>query len=91
MDINPVKITKAQSKIYEAIVSFMVANGFAPSVRDVCKMIGYKSPGSVYNHIVSLSKKGLISMNGSSNRMHITVPGLFIVDCRPEGLYQVIA
>jgi repressor LexA len=47
-------------QIYEAIQSFIFQRGYAPSYRELAKMVGLKTPSAVMYHIQKLADAGLI-------------------------------
>ena len=81
-----ITITKAQNRIYEVIVKSMLENGYVPSIRHICKLVGVKSPSAVHRNLAELNEKGLISIKEE----RITVPGIAMVDRRPFWLLRVV-
>lgn len=53
-------MTKMQNTIYACIKSFVDKNGYAPSIRELCSMTGLRSTATVYHHLRTLRKEGLI-------------------------------
>lgn len=66
-------LTDRQAAVLAAVVRGTVATGRAPTVREVCRLIGVKSPGTVARHLAELRRKGYM---GASGR----------VLCGPDGL-----
>ena len=81
-----VTITELQNRTYEAIVKFMLENGYVPSVAHICRLAGIESPSTVRRHLEVLNKKGLISIKES----RIAVPGIAMVDQRPYWMLRVV-
>ena len=49
-----------QQRILECIESFIEANGYAPSVREIGRAVDLKSTSTVHGHLNRLEKKGLL-------------------------------
>ena len=49
-----------QQRILEYIESFIEANGYAPSVREIGRAVDLKSTSTVHGHLNRLEKKGLL-------------------------------
>ena len=52
------KITAKQNQILEYIKSEILAKGYPPAVRDICKAVNLKSTSSVHSHLETLEKNG---------------------------------
>ncbi|MFH1354258.1 MAG: transcriptional repressor LexA [bacterium] len=61
-------LTKKQGEALDAIRSFLAEHNYAPSYRDVMKMMGIKSPATAYNHIQALKEKGYLTLRGGQMR-----------------------
>lgn len=61
-----------QSRILAFIERFTQANGYPPSVREICVGTGLKSTSTVHGHLLRLEKKGLLS-RGSMKMRAISV------------------
>ncbi len=53
-------LTPQESKIMEALSSYMKEKGYAPSQRELARSVGLKSPNTVDYHLKKLEMKGLI-------------------------------
>ncbi len=62
------KLTKRQKQIYECICDAIRSNGYPPSVREICSVVGLKSSATVYNHLKNLEKNGYIRRDPSKPR-----------------------
>lgn len=49
-------------KIYKAIKKFYKKYGYSPSIREIQKICGYKSPSTVYTHLKTLERAGYIKV-----------------------------
>ncbi len=54
------KLTMRQQLVYDGIVEYQKEHGFAPSIRELCKISGLASTSSVYAHLKSLEDLGYI-------------------------------
>ena len=55
------QLTEKQQLVYESILKYQREYGFAPSIREICEMVGLASTSSVYGHLKMLEKKGYIA------------------------------
>ncbi len=62
------RLTKRQKQIYDCICDAIRANGYPPSVREICSDVGLKSSATVHNHLISLEKKGYIRRDPAKPR-----------------------
>ena len=53
-------ITNKQAETLTFIKKYMVAHGFPPSVREICKGMNLSSPATVHAHLKELERKGVI-------------------------------
>ena len=61
-------LTEKQKQIYDIICSYIEANGYPPSVREICKRSGLKSTSTVHSHLESLERMGYISRDSGKTR-----------------------
>ena len=54
-------LTSRQKEILEYMVSFTQELGYPPTVREICKATGLRSPRSVSQHLKALERKGWIA------------------------------
>lgn len=66
--INIETLTKKQTEILNYIKSFIVSNGYPPTVREIGSALGNSSPATIHVHLANLEKKGCIKKDGSKNR-----------------------
>jgi len=62
------KLTKRQQLVYDGIVEYQKEHGFAPSIRELCKLSGLASTSSVYAHLKSLEDLGYIKRKEDAPR-----------------------
>lgn len=56
-------LTKKQAETLKVVKEFIGINQRAPSIREVMKEMGLKSPSNAHNHILELREKGLLRYN----------------------------
>lgn len=70
-------LTKKEEQVYKYLKTFIEVDGYAPSVRDICRDLGIKSTSSVHHMLHSLASKGCITLaDGRSRAIRITDNGL---------------
>ena len=62
------QLTTRQKDVLEYIRDFTHRNGYVPSVRDIARAIGVKSPSTVQGYLDGLEKAGYIRREPSQNR-----------------------
>ena len=53
-------LTERQKNVYKCILRYQNTNGYAPTIRELCRMAGLKSTSSVAGHLKLLEEKGYI-------------------------------
>jgi repressor LexA len=61
-------LTKRQREIVDYIENFLTLKKYTPSYREIQQHFGFASLGSVFNHIKSLKKKGILQANRQNSR-----------------------
>jgi len=61
-------LTKRQREIIDFIEGFVAEKKFSPSYRDIQHHFNFNSLGSVYNHVQSLKKKGMLPEDTTKGR-----------------------
>lgn len=74
ISINDSKVTDKQQRVLTYVKECIKRDGYAPSVRDICKALDLKSTSTVHGYLVRLQKKGLIQKASLKSRA-ITVVG----------------
>lgn len=64
-------LTIKQEELYGAIKDFIKENGYAPTVRELTRIINKKSPATTYNLMQQLIKKGYISTDGKARTIKV--------------------
>ena len=50
-------LSKRQTQVYDSIVAHVQEYGFAPTVRELCKLTGLASTSTIIGHLKTLEKK----------------------------------
>lgn len=53
-------LTEKEAQILNVIVDYIKENGYAPSVREIGKLVGLKSTSTVHEYLKRLQEKGYI-------------------------------
>lgn len=61
-------LTLKQKAVYDYLKSEIRAQGFPPSVREICEAVGLSSTSSVHAHLETLERKGYIKRSPLKNR-----------------------
>lgn len=62
------KMSAIQAKIYEYIIVYVKENLYPPTVREIGKAVGLNSTSSVFSHLKTLERMGLIEAQASEPR-----------------------
>lgn len=62
------KVTEKQNKVLNFVNEQIKKDGYAPTVREICKALDLKSTSTVHGYLIRLEKKGLITRNASKPR-----------------------
>jgi repressor LexA len=62
------ELDNGEKIVFNAIVEFFNKNKFPPTIRELCKLTGYKSTCTVQNKLKSLELKGYIETNKREKR-----------------------
>ena len=66
------ELSHLENAIYKYICEKIDNDGFAPSVRDICRALGIKSTSTAHSYIDKLAEKGLIHKeNGKSRTLRV--------------------
>jgi repressor LexA len=53
-------LTQQQARVLEAVESFLREHGYAPTIRELSRLVGIVSPSAVFKHLRSLERKGYL-------------------------------
>jgi len=67
------EMTLRQSAVYNRILAYQKAHGFAPTIRELCVICGLASTSSVYSHLKSLEKLGYIKRREDAPRAIVVI------------------
>lgn len=62
------RISDKQQEILDYIKEEIMAHGYPPSVREICRAVGLKSTSSVHSHLETLEKNGYIKRDPTKPR-----------------------
>ena len=62
------KLTAAEKRVYECVARSIAERGYAPSVRDICEQLGYKSTSTVHLYLGRLEQLGYIQREDGKSR-----------------------
>lgn len=62
------ELNNGEKIVFNAIVSFWDKNKYPPTIRELCKLTGYRSTCTVQNKLKSLEKKGYIEFVSQAKR-----------------------
>lgn len=62
------KLTASEKRVYECIERSIADRGYAPSVRDICEELGYKSTSTVHLYLSRLEEMGYIRREDGKSR-----------------------
>lgn len=62
------ELSPLENSIYKYICDKIESDGFAPSVRDICRALGIKSTSTAHSYIDKLAEKGLIHKETGKSR-----------------------
>lgn len=62
------ELTQRQRQILNLISSTVADKGYPPTVREICRGVGLRSPSTVHSHLAGLEEKGYIRRDPSKGR-----------------------
>ena len=73
------QLSTRQEEFLIAIKKFVAKNGFTPTVRELCEMLGLNSPATSHFHLNRLEAKGYIKRNKQKSRaIELLVPNEYL-------------
>lgn len=57
-----------QIELIKVIKNFIESHGYAPTIRELCKIMGISSPATMHNRLYSLKRRGYIDFEPSKSR-----------------------
>ena len=82
------KLTAKQEFILNEIKKFIAEKGYAPTIRELCKLCNLSSTATMFVHLKNLTNKGYISQTESKFRtIELNVPNEYIV--KDENVVEV--
>lgn len=68
MDLDIAQLPPKQRQVLDALAQFTQANGYAPSIQQLCALCGVSSTSTIHYHLTTLKRKGFIKGNPSEKR-----------------------
>lgn len=82
------KLTNKQEEILTVIKKFIAEKGYAPTIRELCKLCNLNSTATMFVHLKNLTTKGYISQTESKFRtIELNVPNEY--DSRNDNVIEV--
>jgi repressor LexA len=63
------ELTERQGGVLKTIEGFVLEHGYAPTVRELAKLLGIPNPSAAFKHMTSLEKKGYLRREGGELRL----------------------
>lgn len=57
-----------EKRVFNEIKKYIKENGYSPSVRELCKITGYKSTATIYKYLQKLKQEGYIDYSREKYR-----------------------
>ena len=73
---------QTRQRILNAIVDYMMRNGFPPSIREIGEAVGLSSTSSVLTQLRHMELDGMIERGMNGENRTIRVPGIRYIDER---------
>lgn len=71
--IAPTPLTDRQREILAWVDGYIRDHGFSPTIRELCRAFGFKSPNGAVSHLTPLRKKGALTwIDGSPRTLRVT-------------------
>jgi repressor LexA len=61
-------LTNRQQEIFDFLVEFVQDRGYPPSIRDITRQFGFRSPKAAADHLAALERKGFIQRTPELSR-----------------------
>lgn len=68
------QLTARQREVLDAIRGYIAEKGYAPSIRDLCEILGISSLRGVTSHLQAIEKKGWIKRESTSRSIRVLAP-----------------
>ena len=63
------RLTNREQTVLEGISAFQRQHGYAPTIRELCPLVGLSSTSSVASHLKALERKGFLERKAESPRV----------------------
>ena len=68
-----ISLTPKQNEIYQGIKKYYKTYGYFPTIREICKITGRSSTGTIKDQLVKLERKRYITWGGSARKSKINM------------------
>ncbi len=62
------KINEKTDKVYRFVIDYIDANGYPPSIREICAKLNIKSTATAYSYLNKLKQRGLLEKSPMKKR-----------------------
>ena len=74
------KLTSKQNEILTVIKKFVANKGYAPTIRELCKLCNLSSTATMFVHLKNLTNKGYINQTENKFRtIELNVPNEYVI------------
>ena len=74
------KLTSKQNEILTVIKKFVANKGYAPTIRELCKLCNLSSTATMFVHLKNLTSKGYINQTENKFRtIELNVPNEYVI------------
>lgn len=67
-------VDRTNEEIYLEICRYRKTNGYSPSVRDLCRALGFRTTSTMYQRLVRMEHDGMITMVHGQSRTIVPRP-----------------
>lgn len=60
LTLDQMPMTDRQVEVYDWICRYVAANGFSPTIRELCEAFGFKSKNGALCHLHPLRRRGMV-------------------------------
>ncbi len=82
------RLTQRQEEVLGAVQGYIEANGWAPSIREICEIVGAKHPQSVDSVLDCLERKEFVRRGGGARALAVTSKGR--IRLKATGLHLIV-
>ena len=73
LTLDQMPMTDRQVEVYDWICRYIAANGFSPTIRELCEAFGFKSKNGALCHLHPLRRRGMVDwVDGKARTLRTT-------------------